>query len=351
MSNARGFGCIGVALVASVAGSCDDSDSGSNSQAMVLDGAAGGPAVGGAHDGGAGDPSGRGPAAGDAGPGGACDLIPAAICETIARCTPFGIQVQFADLAACVGTYRRACVDATTAPGAVVPAGEQLTACLDAIPIANCRQLLTAPMAIEACRFAGSLAATTPCAFSSQCATGFCSRDGKACGTCAERLGMGIPCKDQEACASPLTCAGPMGDFRCVVTGPMGSPCDVAHPCAGGFYCTLYGLCAARKGEGQACDNRDACDSLRGLACNTFTHLCEPVESAMPGSACGVVMGKAQVCVGGSTCIEAAGTTGLCASPGSVGEPCGATASGRPCRMPAECIEGVCTVRQASACH
>jgi hypothetical protein len=284
----------------------------------------------------------------------ACADLASSLCGKIRTCAPFLVSLVWGDEAGCVAREKLACPALFNAPGTGITPGDA-EACVPVYMAASCEDVV-ANKTPTACSFHGSVPAGGACGVNEQCSDGaYCDvSGGQGCGTCSARATEGGSCTDDGNCQRGLVCAKPnnSGAGTCTVPRGLGATCDKSHPCLATLGCTSGGMCGPVLGAGSSCTTQ-VCDSLRGLYCNPATHICSQVQLAAPGNACGfsATDGSYAACAASGRCALASGSTtnGTCEATAADGQACDAT-RGPPCRPPAFCAAGTCTLPSAN-CH
>lgn len=124
-----------------------------------------------------------------------------------------------------------------------------------------------------------------------------------------------------------------------------------AHqPCRNDLYCTGQsgsGKCASHVGAGGPCaDSDQACDFGKGVICNGVSKVCEMVDVAKGGEACGLAIRTIRVGFI-EPCSPNILTGGVCVNPAQDGEACGDAKKGVP---PATCEAVVCRLPTTPTC-
>jgi hypothetical protein len=294
----------------------------------------------------------------------ACADIAAARCMKLSTCSATVFAERYPDEATCESRQKAACLNSLAAPSTGnTPAATET--CVAAIAGWACGDFITNDNTPAACLpKQGTLADGSPCAYSGQCQSAYCSVGPNAvCGTCAAEPRAGDSCATQ-GCGPNLNCSKAN---TCVVFGAMGAACDpMTQPCGASLVCvgatmTAMGVCqTAGATVGAACDPKSqtmpACDARAGLACNTTTMMCAQVTPAAAGSACGPVNSVATPCANQGFCPPAGTNPRNCIAVAADGAACD-TANGPNCLTLSKCVTaagstaGVCTAPDASLCH
>ncbi|HYV48305.1 MAG TPA: hypothetical protein VFA20_25770 [Myxococcaceae bacterium] len=319
----------------------------------------------------------------------ACEDSAAAQCQQLDQCwSGYGVSRTYPDLGTCQSRLAAQCEAALVAPSTGATP-DTVESCASSLPTETCSDLFdnTPP---EVCQTrVGKLANGAPCAFPAQCASAFCAVDANAvCGTCQDLPSVGDSCEDNgcgpgKQCVTDYTgarvCAQPVGG---------GQGCTRVSPCKADLTCvgdTTDGLGGGVPGicQPNVTTAGDPCDSARRLAplCNQHDNLyctprtnlrdggailgeCVPGVYVTPGEACERAErdgGSPLLCSAGSQCVAVDAGLSLCVATAAEGQPCD-TAVGPPCESPARCVispadldagatSGLCTLRDATACH
>jgi len=276
----------------------------------------------------------------------ACTDLDTSLCGALGACSTFVLQLSFGDLATCVARNDLACTIGQ-APSGVGRTTADLEACGRALPAATCPDLIARKLPATCQDPPGTVINGAACGSGLQCASTFCKRQGAACGVCAPRAGAGESCNGNDQCQPDLVCAG----SACVAPAESGAACDDKHPCRDDLYCKS-GVCSAKAGPGESCADTDkACDLVRGVGCNPFTHVCQNVRVAKKGDPCGIVGGTLVLCEASGLCEGATlAVPGTCTAAAGDGAACGNAANGRGCLAPASCANGVCRLPANASC-
>ena len=273
----------------------------------------------------------------------ACDAVAAGVCSKLTSCSPFLVQIQYGDEAACRARNVITCPANFTAPGSTTTP-EIAKACGDAIATISCDDLFERNLPAECDLNPGTLSNGDACGREVQCESKYCNNAGKACGVCAKVASAGDACGESDDCAKGLICA----QGKCIVRGDAGASCDAATPCKATLACS-GGKCATPAGAGEACDMKDNnCDNLQGLSCNTMS-VCQKIKLAEPGEVCGLVGTDYIACSNGGHCKTDGGMMGTCLAAADDGEACDAVA-GPKCMPQAVCTSGLCTLNDGATC-
>jgi hypothetical protein len=274
----------------------------------------------------------------------ACADLASSLCHKLETCAPLLISLVWGDEASCIAREQLACPALFNAPGTAITASNA-DACAPAYMAATCEDVV-ANKTPSACAFHGSIPNGGGCAVDAQCGNGaYCNLSGgQACGVCSPRASAGGACRDDGNCQSGLVCAKPNNSATgsCAEPGGQGAVCDSTHPCLATLGCTSAGTCGAVLGAGAPCATQ-ACDLLHGFYCNA-SKICGQIQTAAPGNTCG----NSTVCAASGRCVLATGSaTGTCEATAADGQACDAS-RGPPCRPPAFCAAGTCTLPSAN---
>jgi hypothetical protein len=278
--------------------------------------------------------------------GQACTDLDTSTCGALSACSTFVLQLQFGDAATCVARNDLACNTGQAASG-VGRTTTDIEGCAQAIPAATCPDLIAGKLP-DACQDRpGTVVNGAVCGSNAQCQSTYCRKQ-NACGVCAPRVAAGESCSGNEQCLPGLVCAAGMS---CVAPGQTSASCDDKHPCRDDLYCKAN-VCSAKSGPGESCADTDkACDLVRGVGCNPFTHVCQNVRIAKKGDPCGIVGGTLVLCEASGMCEGATlATPGTCTAAAGDGEACGTSANGRSCLPPASCANGICRLPANPTC-
>jgi hypothetical protein len=138
-------------------------------------------------------------------------------------------------------------------------------------------------------------------------------------------------------------------DKKCDVHAQKGAACSDTSLCDLGLQC-VKGICSRGGAAGAACNTTDSpCDSLALLACNPKTSICEKIDLASTGQACGALDAGYAACSAGASCVssDSKATTGTCQAAVSDGASC---QNDGQCLSPASCVGGTCKVQEPGAC-
>jgi hypothetical protein len=276
----------------------------------------------------------------------ACNDGVEARCSGIERCAPFFFELVWIDHATCATRSKINCPKSFDLPGTSATPS-QLETCVQAVNLATCADIFKG---IEACRKEpGMLANGMGCADHAQCQSRFCNVTvSSGCGVCADKVASGVTCSDDEECMDGQKCANigtlALPNKICAAYRGAGESCSGMEPCTPDLACKA-GTCQMPDAAGQACTKPpDSCDGVHGAAC--VAGVCKQISTAKPGESCGVdlLAQTATLCGGGSTC-----KMGTCQAPAEDGQACDA-ARGPHCQAPAYCDNGLCKLRDPTAC-
>jgi hypothetical protein len=283
----------------------------------------------------------------------ACNDLSTGLCNALAACSTFILQLGFGDAATCVSRNNLACTIAQNATG-VGRTIADIEACAHALPSLSCADLVAHKMPAACQDKPGSVLNGAPCGASTQCQSTYCRLQSQ-CGVCAPRQAVGAACTSNDQCEPGLTCASSL----CVTPGELAQVCDEKDPCRDDLYCSSgtgsgTGTCAIKVGAGKSCADTDkACDILQGVGCNSTTKTCQTVRVAHRAESCGLVSGTLVLCEAAGSCDGAAfPVAGTCSPAAADGESCGAaTTNNRSCLQPSGCVVGICRLPVTPACQ
>src|SRR3569623_2117911 len=158
----------------------------------------------------------------------ACTVLATARCGQLETCCPAELTRRWPDASTCESREKLACMDARAAPRtAATPTSDK--ACADALTAETCDAFLTTAAPPDGCLPQhGPLGSGAACAFSAECATGFCSvADDALCATCAEVPAAGASCAT-SGCGPTMTCV--KTTMTCQVPGTANSACSKDMP-------------------------------------------------------------------------------------------------------------------------
>ncbi|MBL8717588.1 MAG: hypothetical protein JNL79_16500 [Myxococcales bacterium] len=293
--------------------------------------------------------------------------LAAAICNRWKACNDFAFTTRWVDVATCTARHKLELLDRLDAPGT----GDTITSfgtCTTAYPTFSCTELATNDVP-TACKPVGTVASAGACSWHSQCATGYCAREGdEPCGTCAAKPVAAASCTTFEDCGYGLLCVLD----KCVKLGRDGDACDVdgaagaVKPCGPGFGCVVTGtattgLCNTPIATGAECDYNEQCDQGNGFYCKsgalaTDPSTCQKLAIHAAGGTCDETATIAPAeCTGGTSCYLTTGVAGgKCVANAAEGATCNLTeTSGGPsCTYPAVCdsTTSKCLLPQAKLC-
>jgi hypothetical protein len=300
----------------------------------------------------------------------ACADVATAYCMKLDACHVRGVALRYGDTATCVQRVKMNCLPSLGAKDTGrTPANQE--ACALAYPSASCSDFSQGTIAACApppgLRTAGS-----PCTYSAQCQTAFCSfSPGSQCGMCAVAPSVGDSCADGQ-CAAGQVCAE--ATTTCQSYGAAGAACSRSSECAPGLGCvdvtmSMPGTCQpAQQSAGQACDRvaGPICDYLQGIYCSIPPMMsagsCVSYLYATAGQMCGYTAGSGTMgssyteCIGGSSCwIPTGMNAGTCIANAQDGAACDRMV-GPGCLAPARCVvqgggsAGTCQLPDPTVC-
>jgi hypothetical protein len=270
------------------------------------------------------------------------------MCAKLNACAPLLVSIVYGTVEACTTRFKLSCIDAFKAADSGLTAAS-IAACSAALPGASCEDVLYRKL--SACNAKGKRTNGTACGTDEQCATGYCTHDAAACGVCADFVGAGSSCTQDDDCEPGLVCSN---DSHCVVPGAAGTTCSDNQPCKYGFYCRGGSCVATKATAGASCQDIGSCELLKGIYCNTTVQTCQKIGAAMPGEPCGSVNSSFVLCAAGDCVFANTGIdlTGVCAMQAGDGQSCGAQASnGAGCQAPARCLSNRCALPNSNACQ
>jgi hypothetical protein len=330
----------------------------------------------------------------------ACQTYGDVLCSLYEECTPvYFDQLGFASKAQCVERLALSCGEQLAGPGTLLQPG-MIQVVSTSLKSTTCADLAMGwyvyaqtTWGVDAkCPYWGTLGAGEACHSTSQCMDGFkCDVPvNELCGVCAGTT-LGSDCQTDADCDADLFCNS---DDHCEARKNLGEPCTEntlppsvlgGEECVADAYCH-ESVCVPRVGAGSPCTKTGACnaDLVCGangqckppalgevgascspdewLSCNIWKGLrcdptlgCQPRPIPAPGEPCGYSATDAGTsgelyCTGGASCVwSSALNPGLCMLPAAEGDSCD-LGVGPPCRYPAECVLGVCTIADATTC-
>jgi hypothetical protein len=316
------------------------------------------------------EPKAGGPSASEA-----CADIANARCALRSSCSSLpgamgdgpNIVALYGDLATCVEREAMLCEHALEAPQTGnTPA--KLESCVAEFGGFSCQDFFDNNPP-DACMNVGPRAAGRPCAFNSQCQSGYCqTAAGSLCGTCADPPDVGSDCT-VSACGHNQRCL--QATMACAEVVSRNQTCDDTHPCDSGLVCSGSStdtdrVCqTAISTPGATCGGKQpSCDNSLGLYCTgpqggKTCALASFVESGMP---CGVLADGSRVeCIAGN-CYSASGLvtgtdSGTCKASvrETAADPSCDTVLGPSCMPPAHCVvtsgtSGTCELATGPEC-
>jgi hypothetical protein len=299
----------------------------------------------------------------------ACSDLARAVCAKEAQCSPYEMQIQFAnDSSACASLFVSGCNENFSIKGlGLTPAN--LEACASALNAQSCAEVATKTPDVCA-NPPGTLANGEGCFESSQCQGGVCSfgvgngtSPATSCGTCATANAL-EGCSADSQCPGTQVCvlAGTGGGGSagtCVTPGALGAPCGPGGeaPCEGDLVCQIAddagttGTCASPPTNvGAPCETTTRTTVACGGDLQCVNNVCQNVTYVPAGGACSTtgapVGGAVQVCAA-SVCYG-----GRCVASAAVGSACAPSSSTGPaCVDGASCVNGVCTASVPPTCN
>lgn len=293
--------------------------------------------------------------------------LAAAICNRWKTCNDFAFTTRWVDLATCTARHKLELLDRLDAPGT----GDTTTSfdtCTAAYPAFSCADLAGNDVP-TACKPVGTVASAGACSWHSQCASGYCAREGdEPCGTCATKPVAAASCTTFDDCGYGLLCVLD----KCTVLGKTGAACDVdgaagaVKPCGPGLGCNVTGsattgTCGTPIATGAECDYNEQCDQANGFYCkagatSSDPSTCEKLAIHAAGGTCDETTTIAPAeCTGGTSCYLTTGVAGgKCVTRAADGVTCNLTqtSAGPDCVYPAVCdaTTGKCLVPAAKLC-
>jgi len=283
-----------------------------------------------------------------------------ALCTKLNQCAPFLLAATYGDLTTCTSRTAKACTAQAYSDGSGMTAAN-LLACKNALANATCDDVFANNLP---CNFNGTMTDGTACGENSQCAGGFCNRQGGTCGVCASKAGAGAACAsgNNDECQSGLVCSK---SKTCVAPARAAETCDDnTRPCLMGLFCTAANTCAYTVAAGAECPG-PYLDLAKGILCwgrstPANPQLAAQIGTAETGRPCGLAPAPGQpatLCAPGGipACTLVPGgipffgvpTKGMCAAPVPDGYTCDATSV---CEPGAQCISGMCTIPSGKLC-
>lgn len=259
-------------------------------------------------------------------------------CAWDARCVPSAFRFTFEDRADCAERRMLAYRRSIMLPGTAATAAA-LRDCSAATEEQTCDESLQNPAGPAKCMGAGMRPQGAACAEAFQCASGFCTAEPLSCGVCAEGPREGDPCARNGTCGGGLDCL--CFDAMCTTSvctrlRGAGEPCKPGSMmCAAGLNCERSGTCLPAPSEpGAPCDPEIGlfCDWQRaGLICQN--RRCVPHTAASSCSATTYCEDPKTYCGPQGECRPLAEDDAAC--------------DARPCRLPAQCIAGLCKLPES----
>jgi len=294
-------------------------------------------------------------------PGDYCDAFAAGFCSQLETCINWFFVAFLGTEDECLLYAKQQCQYETLLPGQTATADE-LEACAELIVNAPCG--CSADDVCGGVGDAGTLTDGSACEVRGQCSSGFCDKDGNACGQCQATVPVNGSCADNDAeCGEDLYCDP--SDDTCQPTKPAGSACVENYECGENFNNTFPkcadGECSLGLAEGEECmgDNDDAC--AFPLFCGIQTGTCDPIDINGAGGDCGYDLVGMQLsfCRGDFYCTATFTDEldGTCEPRKDVDDACTVVADGDPldsndqdCLPHLSCIGGACAVTPDVTC-
>lgn len=254
----------------------------------------------------------------------ACDGMAEALCGRAATCAPFLFQGAYGDAQSCLSFGRSFCSQWLPLPG-VTRDVSVLKRCADAWVTADCDRFPSLPPA--ECDLRGSLGDGDGCSDGGQCASGFCTAGGDACGMCAARATEGQGCVSEDHCDRGLTCLG----GYCFRAGAQGADCAIMgyDACLPALHCVKHS-CGVPLAEGAACEvagDPKECDVRKGHLC--VKGKCTATVLPLVGAPC-----NDELCAFGAYCDGK-----VCQRAKAVGAACSGS---QECQLGLGCDSGAC---------
>ena len=272
-----------------------------------------------------------------------CATFAQNICNKMFACQAPGGAVLLGTAAECTSRLKLGCDLTAALPDIASDRDQKLAACAATIGTMGCSELDAG--GIDACTSIPGLRANGKvCRSGSQCQSTYCKMTGGECGTCAPTVAGGGDCDSDKACGGVMSCHldGTCGPTK---VADAGAVCDADKTvCPTGYGC-VGGICKKAGGPGDACDPQfksDDCNSGQlSVFCHDDSKTCAKINYVDPGASCA---GSTDLCRNGYC---AAGT---CIGWVKDGEACDENA-GKICKMPAECLNKICTLPSAGSCN
>ena len=272
-----------------------------------------------------------------------CLKVTESFCGKLGECFPYYMRANYGDLQNCIARESLSCP-------ASPPTGSNDTPqnglkCAQEIRGTSCEDYAVRKYPAS-CILSGSFANGLACSWHDQCQGSYCARAaGQQCGTCAPLVSAGGRCLLADDCAAGLEC-NPSG--VCVSPVGPGMACNNNIPCSYGFFCGGGSCVATVRDPGASC-SPGACSFPHGLFCNLELKRCQAIGVASPGMACGFIGGGYTSCGGGVECDadSVSKPMDICPATAQDGESCNAD---KPCRIGADCINGICRIPSALSC-
>jgi hypothetical protein len=227
-----------------------------------------------------------------------CDHA-AALCAKLDQCAPFFLAAAYGDVPRCTDRLTKVCTEQAGANGSGMTY-DAIIACEATLTNATCADVFSNN--IPGCSFRGTLPDGSRCGDNSQCAGGFCATGGELCGVCASKKGAGEACASgaNEECQAGLVCSS--GQI-CAAPVLAGAVCDdKTQPCLIGSFCTTANTCASTVAAGKDCPGAFI-NFTDGTVCLGKTGQAGQIGTAATGEPCGLAPGEglpATLCAPGS---------------------------------------------------
>jgi len=193
----------------------------------------------------------------------------------------------------------------------------------------------------------GTIGNGLPCAWPSQCESGYCTGGGGACGVCAPnpRHPAGGDCDNALVdCEANLDCV----EGSCTPMSKEGEACDDMHHCEGGrelgTLTCVEGTCTVIGLPGEPCMTSEGGDPYCGVgtACTT-ANVCVVPEDGDEGDVCGTFADRVVGCPNGSCETDADDpNTAHCMNWAEGGESCRKVPGFERCATGLLCMGGLC---------
>jgi hypothetical protein len=185
-----------------------------------------------------------------------CELLAQADCKKLDQCIHDGVVDRYGDEATCEALLTAQC-KAQFEAGHTGEHSSEIVTCVSVLASASCGDF--EENTLDACEAPpGTGAIGAPCAFSTQCGTGFCAvATNGNCGTCSAFSNAGDDCS-AHVCSPGFTCIA--ATMTCEPPSSPGDPCDDEEPCGFALTCVTpagatTGTCVSSSQEaGAPCD-------------------------------------------------------------------------------------------------